>query len=181
MKALLKKWGFLAFYDRHKLTLSVNMNDVLFNQLNIFYCLDEMCESKMNDIHERPAHKVADLCGLTNGIGDPKLSMIEAAEKTFFLSAMLNLQLKWLFELIDLSYLDGTMKASLDSEERERFEKMHQTLNLSTVDELMDIIEMFPQHASKESTAALRVLLKNADNEITQLVDGEKRKLAMKR
>ncbi len=82
---------------------------------------------------------------------------------------------------MDLAYLDGSMRASLDSEEYENFNKMHQAVNLSTVDELVDMIEMFPPHTSKESIAALRDLLKDTDNEIMQKVMKEKKKILTKK
>jgi len=71
---------------------------------------------------------------------------------------------------MDLAYMDGSMGVALDSEEYEKFQNLHQAINVSSVDELIDILEMFPPHTSKESTIALRLLLKNAENEITQKI-----------
>jgi hypothetical protein len=116
-----------------------------------------------------------------DAVRDTKLAMISETAKTFFISAILNIQLKWMLALMDLAYLDGSMRASLDSEEYENFKKMHQAVNLSSVDELVDMIEMFPPHTSKESISALRELLKDTDDEIMLKIGKEKKKLFAKR
>lgn len=178
LKSLLKDWGFHDFYEKNKDKLAVNMNDELFSQLNIYFCLDEVLESQINRIQARPAKKSAGRIGTgSDHSEDPKISMIAAAQKTFFFASMLNLQLKWMLDIMELAYLDGSMKASLDSEEYENFSKMQQAVHFPSVDECVDIMELFPPQASVESTAALRLLLKNVENEIMQKVGKEKQKI----
>jgi hypothetical protein len=183
LKSLLKRWGFHDFYEQHKEALAVNMNDELFNQLNIYYCLEEAFESHLNRHHEKgPQKKSHKGVRIQADIsGDPRPGMIATTAKTFFFASMLNLQLKWMLELMDLAYIDGSMGAGLDSEEYEMFSNLHQAVNVPTVDELIDILEMFPQHASKESMTALRFLLKNAENEIKQKVSAGRRNVTRKR
>jgi len=41
--------------------------------------------------------------------------------------------------------------------------KMHQAVNLSSVDELVDMIEMFPTHILRRAISALRELLKDTE------------------
>jgi hypothetical protein len=172
LKGMLKLWGFHDFYEQHKDVLAVNMNDELFTQLNVYYCLDEAFESHINRTHEKASKKKV-LSGVSIKAyvsADPRPEMTAMTAKTFFLSSMLNLQLKWMLELMDLAYIDGSMGAGLDSEEYEKFQNLHQAINVPTVDALIDNLEMFPPHVSNESTTALRFLLKNAENEITQKV-----------
>jgi len=182
LKGMLKEWGFHDFYEQHRNVLAVNMNDELFIQLNIYYCLDEALESHINRSHEKvqkKAHKGVSI--MADVSGDPRPEMIATTAKTFFFASMLNLQLKWMLELMDLAYMDGSMGAGLDSEEYEKFRNLNQAITVSTVDELIDILEMFPPHASKESTTALRLLLKNAENEITQKISLGKQNVIRKR
>jgi len=173
LKCMLKEWGFHNFYEQHKDVLAVNMNDELFSQLNVYYCLEETFESHINRHVEKRTKKKA--------LRDPRPEMMATTAKTFFLSSMLNLQLKWMLELMDLAYNDGSMGASLDSEEYEMFRNLHQAVNVPTVDELMDIMDMFPPHASQESMTALRFLLKNAEDEIRHKISRERRNVARKR
>jgi len=178
LKEMLTAWGFHAFYEKHKKKLSVNVNDELIDKLNIYYCLDELFESQVNKAHETAlTKKVKGTRISADAVKDTKLAMISETAKTFFISAILNIQLKWMLELMDLAYLDGSMRASLDSEEYENFKRMNQAVNLSSVDELVDMIEMFPPHTSKESISALRELLKDTDDEIMQKIGKEKKKL----
>jgi hypothetical protein len=172
LKGMLKEWGFHDFYEQHNNLLAVNVNDELFNQLNIYYCLDETFESHINRSHEKaPKKKAPKGVSIRADVSeDSRPEMIATTAKTFFFASMLNLQLKWMLELMDLAYLDGSMGVALDSEEYEKFQNLHQAINVSTVDELIDILEMFPPHTSKESTIALRLLLKNAETEITQKI-----------
>ncbi len=172
LKGMLKDWGFHDFYEQHNNLLAVNVNDELFNQLNIYYCLDETFESHINRFHEKaPKKKAPTGVSIRADVSeDSRPEMIATTAKTFFFASMLNLQLKWMLELMDLAYLDGSMGVALDSEEYEKFQNLHQAINVSTVDELIDILEMFPPHTSKESTIALRLLLKNAETEITQKI-----------
>ena len=182
LKEMLTSWGFHAFYEKHKKKLSVNVHDELIDKLNIYYCLDELFESQVNKTHETAlTKKVKGTRISADAVRDTKLAMISETAKTFFISAILNIQLKWMLELMDLAYLDGSMRASLDSEEYENFKKMHQAVNLSSVDELVDMIEMFPPHTSKESISALRELLRDTDDEIMQKIEKEKKKLFAKR
>jgi len=172
LKGMLKEWGFHDFYEQHNNLLAVNVNDELFNQLNIYYCLDETFESHINRSHEKaPQKKAPKSVSIRADVSeDSRPEMIATTTKTFFFASMLNLQLKWMLELMDLAYMDGSMGVALDSEEYEKFQNLHQAITVSTVDELIDILEMFPPHTSKESTIALRLLLKNAENEITQKI-----------
>lgn len=182
LKGMLVEWGFHSFYEKHKKKLSINANDELIDKLNIYYCLDELFESQVNKAHETPLKRKAKGTRISaDAVKDKKLAMISETAKTFFISAILNIQLKWMLELMDLAYLDGSMRASLDSEEYENFKKMHQAVNLSTVDELVDMIEMFPPHTSQESITALRELLRDTDGEIMQKIGKEKKKLLGKR
>jgi hypothetical protein len=182
LKEMLVAWGFHAFYEKHKKKLPINVNDELIDKLNIYYCLDELFESQVNKAHETALiKKVKGTRISADAVRDTKLAMISETAKTFFISAILNIQLKWMLALMDLAYLDGSMRASLDSEEYENFKKMHQAVNLSSVDELVDMIEMFPPHTSKESISALRELLKDTDAEIMEKIGKEKKKLFTKR
>ncbi len=182
-KDMLKTWGFHDFYERHKETLAVNINDELFNQLNIYYCLEETFESHINRHHEKGRQKKRNdgVSMKADVSADPRPEMIATTAKTYFLAAMLNLQLKWMLELMDLAYIDGSMGAGLDSEEYEMFRDLNQAIDIPPVDDLIDILEMFPPHASMESMTALRMLLKNAEKEIKQKVRMGRRNVARKR
>jgi len=182
LKQMLTEWGFHTFYEKHKKRLSFNVSDELIDTLNIYFCLDELFESQINRAHETPVAGRSGRMGISGGaVRDSKLVMLAETSKTFFIAAILNIQLKWMLGLMDLAYLDGSMRASLDSEEYENFNNMHQAVSLSSIDELVDMLEMFPPHASRESVSALRVILKDMDERITQIIEKERKRLLKKR
>jgi len=179
LKGLLRDWGFHDFYERHRDVLAVNMNDELFSQLNAYYCLEEVFESQINLRIESGAQKKSRR--VARASRDPRPEMIATTARTFFFASMFNLQLKWMLELMDLAYNDGSMGAGLDSEEYEMFHNLYQAVGIPSVDELMDTLDMFPPHASKESMTALRLLLKNAEDEIRLKVRLGRRNVARKK